>query len=454
MTRRRAPPIRLRTLLLAAFALAAVAIVVERLWVTPGERFASTDGLVDAVAPAQLDRLPSSGRSPRRVLGGAQSAVGRAGLGPLAWAASTEESAYEVESARGRFHVLTQGGLAALDAATGRPLWQRLRPAGPATIEPLRDGVAMLTAPGGRSKGRSAVRATAFDDAGEPVRAVDLGDSEAGPTDLRAGIATDPARELLATVSGDDERSEVRLFRDGGREEAWKREVKGDWAEVAVAGDIVVLGNATSDPPERTLLALDLDDGDERWSVPLAVARAAAPEDADPISPGEGARLVTPRIAGTRVLAQAAIQTSAAGDQSSGRLLAFDARSGRLAWRGPAVPGRGSRALLEPVGGVVLSGGPEYPFTAVDLASGKVRWARDLEPGKDLGSVAPTPGRTYLTGGRPVAIDLRTGRAEALAAAGKRFYWFTLGGAVTAGHLVVATQEGYLFAYRLATKVA
>lgn len=54
-------------------------------------------------------------------------------------------------------------------------------------------------------------------------------------------------------------------------------------------------------------------------------------------------------------------------------------------------------------------------------------------------------------------IDPRTGRAKALAAAAdddEPYPWFTHGGAATAGHLVVATQEGYLFAYRLDPNVS
>jgi len=48
----------------------------------------------------------------------------------------------------------------------------------------------------------------------------------------------------------------------------------------------------------------------------------------------------------------------------------------------------------------------------------------------------------------PVRVDPRTGRAEKLAP-GRRIYWFTLGGAASAGRLVLGTNDQYLFAYRL-----
>jgi len=206
--------------------LAGAAVLVERLWVTAGERYARTTGLVRPVGPSQLERLPGAREESHiRTIQAARAAAGRAGLGPLAWSAATKGEPYVIQPARGRLHVLTTVGLAALDAATGRPLWERRHPPATASIAPLRTGVVLMTVPNTAS-GDLKVRVTAFDDAGEVSRALELGREGARDRDrdvrfdVRAGMDTDPGRDLLATVRG-GARSEVRLFSRGGREEEW-----------------------------------------------------------------------------------------------------------------------------------------------------------------------------------------------------------------------------------------
>jgi len=66
---------------------------------------------------------------------------------------------------------------------------------------------------------------------------------------------TDPGRDLLATVRG-GARSEVRLFSRGGREEEWSVKLDGDWREVAIAGDVVVVGGNASGMARRCARSL------------------------------------------------------------------------------------------------------------------------------------------------------------------------------------------------------
>lgn len=446
---------RRRALIRAAIgiaALAGAAVLVERLWVTAEERYARTEGLVRTIGPSQLERLPGA-RTEFNVptFRAARAAVGRGGLGPLAWGAATKEWPFAIQPARGRLHVLMEGGLAALDAVTGRPLWERHRPPAAATIAPLRTGVALMAVPNDASDDRK-VRVTAFEGAGEVSRALDLGRTEPQDRqryDALAGMATDPTRDLLATVRAGSP-SEVRLFGRGGRDEEWSVKVEGEWGEVAIAGDVVVVGNTSGDGP--ALRALALDDGQERWSTPAAVARGAAPPPERTVTGAAQPRARLGRLvsAGSTIVAHSLLVEDG-GPLLGGRLVGLDARTGRLAWRGPSIRDAGGRSLPAVVGSTLVVSSPSDLTVAVDVPSGRVLWRRELGAGKDLGELIRSPQGTYLSGGAPMRVDPRTGRAEKLPPGRRRgLYWFTLGGAASAGRLVLGTMDGYLFAYRLA----
>jgi len=131
-----------------------------------------------------------------------------------------------------------------------------------------------------------------------------------------------------------------------------------------------------------------------------------------------------------------------------GRLVRLDARTGRLVWRGPRIPDIGGRSLPQGVGDTLVASSPSDLTVAIDARTRRLLWRRDLGAGKDLGQLIGAAGGAYLSGGVPVRVDPRTGRAEKLAP-GRRIYWFTLGGAASAGRLVLGTNDQYLFAYRL-----
>lgn len=192
----------------------------------------------------------------------------------------------------------------------------------------------------------------------------------------------------------------------------------------SVAGGLVLVSS-----DDGILHAIGVGDGNERWAVDVKTPLGS------PVVSGKRVILVdgdghlravrlsdgSPLWTGTDALLQASYLT-VLGDHvyvgtQDGYLSAFDASTGKLAWRTIASPAKVLVHAPAASGDVVVVTTDDDVVAAVDTASGAVRWSVKLDvPGVPvLGTPAIVGGTAYVggaggaTSGRLTAFDLATG---------------------------------------------
>lgn len=457
--------------LTAVLVLLVVVAGTERAMVTCEERFPRRDAPPGAAPLSQLGPPEEDPAwviaSPRKAAKAALGVAPESGLKPPAWAANAGSQLNSLAANGPGSAVITgERNLSAYRAADGRGLWRRAFPdAEAAQLEPTGRGVAVLTLTAGERRAQDAepeerepedrTWRVATIARGEVSSCSELGSLASAGGVPRPALATDPGRGLVATVHSQANRSRVILRRQGGAEEAWEAEVGGEWNAVAVAGPAVILGNASRDPRNRSLVALNVSDGRPRWDVPQSEAARHAPTGVES-PPGLGrARIAGLRTAGERLVGAGMRVTRDNGDGVLGRTLAADAASGRMLWSGASLQPLGPAPTVTVADGLLLGAddptGPDAPIRAVDLRAGRLRWTSHLGPGKELGDLLRYGSRIYASGGEPAVVEAATGRARPLTSqtAARDVYWFSGGATIAAGRLILTTSEGLLFAFPL-----
>lgn len=176
----------------------------------------------------------------------------------------------------------------------------------------------------------------------------------------------------------------------------WQQPLGSGYAGIAIAGDLLVTAGRTGD--EDFVVALATGDGSERWRTSLGPTYAGHDGSHDgPIS--------TPTVAGDRVFAVSA----------HGRLVALDVASGTVRWSRDLVAelqepapfyGYGSSPRVVGDSVVVWMGAETGKVAAFDCASGALRWKRLEEAvGAQSPVVATLAGKEQIVviGGASVA---------------------------------------------------
>lgn len=198
-----------------------------------------------------------------------------------------------------------------------------------------------------------------------------------------------------------------------GIREAWRRATAGGYSEIAVAGDLAVTLELRGN--DDFVLALDAASGRERWSTRIgATYRGHDGSDDGPIA--------TPAIVDREVYAIG----------PHGDLLALDAATGRVRWRHDlvrefqaSVPqwGFGSSPLIEGSLVIVPAGGAAgHGLLAFDRRTGALAWSA---PHMKSTTYSSAVGAT-LAGMRQVVVATQD-RIFAVAPADGRLLWATAG---------------------------
>lgn len=211
------------------------------------------------------------------------------------------------------------------------------------------------------------------------------------------------------------------------------------------------------------VIALDGATGDEVW-------RSAAFDRCDsPPSCGEGRivlgsclaalhaldardgaeRFRTPLGDDSQMAGGAALDRGVAfGGNRSGALVAVELASGRILWR---TEPRNAEVFATPAvaGDRVLFAAADGTVSAVERATGAVRWTRKL--GAGAGEVAVGGDRAVVAvDGRLIILDARTGEERGSVQVSDR----VVGPVLTGGLIVVGTDEGQIVAYGSPTRPA
>ena len=303
--------------------------------------------------------------------------------------------------------VVTERGVVALDPASGEPRWDAARAEGPAG-PPAVAGDLVVHASG--SGPATAVVARTLIDGREVWRA--FVDSEVG-----GGLVAAHGLVYAATAAGEL----IALHAETGEEE-WRSDVGGRLeATPAVADGLVLVASEEPSTGVATVFALDAATGGDpewRFATPGPAVPASAPASAD------GRAVVATSDGVVRALnldgggeawsadVRAAVSTRqvpAASDPfvvaDRLHLYALEPEGGEERWAFlladlAALPG-GRQNTLSPaspavLGGAAVIGDASGTLSAIDLASGRRVWRRDLGSGP-LGPVAASGDLLYAT---------------------------------------------------------
>ena len=315
--------------------------------------------------------------------------------------------------------VVTERGVVGLDPATGEPRWEASRAEGPAGPPAVAGDLVVHTSGSGSA---TAVVARTLTDGRELWRA--FVDSEVG-----SGLVAADGLVYAATAAGEL----IALHAETGEEE-WRSDVGGRLeATPAVADGLVLVASEEPSTGVATVFALDAARGGDpewRFATPGPAVPASAPASADGravvatsdgmvralnLDGGGEAWTADVRAAVSARQVPAASAPFVVADRL--HLYGLEPEGGEERWTFlladlAELPG-GRRNTLSPaspavLGGAAVIGDTSGTLSAIDLASGRRVWRRDLGSGP-LGPVAASGDLLYATtlgsGGSVTALE-------------------------------------------------
>jgi outer membrane protein assembly factor BamB len=435
-----------------------IAFGVARKIVTCGERFPTVSGRLPSGVPADgvLSEYPgqeASGQQGRTgVLADAANLSPGSGAGRVAWALPLVRGVTGIEPASTKIIISDGGEIGGYDASDGKLDWERDLPGQRSALVSTTDGVAVVSAPLNDGDGRTDV---AFMDSDGNVKGCQKLSDKRGEVEKVAG----GPGETIGTLVTKDGKTKVTLYDNSGDKKLWEKEVDGTFESIDIAGGHVVLGDAggalADGPPKDAAVGLSSDDGSEDWKLPIGALAPAGPSP----SSLQGlaslshpyARLTHLRGDGPLMIGLSAIRYSDAGETVGGKLVALDARSGKVFWVSDHdLPDLRAADPLTPANDLILAapGDPGNHVEAFDARTGRRLWSTPTSPGSDQGALLRVGPKIYSTGGRPLVLDAASGHATPLTRS-KTATWFGLDGGLGQRRLAVMFDSGPLLVWRL-----